>query len=223
MAIILEFSLPADSFALGDVLEAVPSIEIQLDRVVPTEQKTLPFLWVEGRDLEAFGRQLETAPSVEASRLIEEMPERQLYEVEWNGRVELVVDGIVDAEGTVLAARATDGQWQFKLRFPDRSHAKRFQSHCVETETPVDLSKLYDLSKSGARKEYDLTEKQYDALQLAYERGYFREPRQVDLADLGDELAISPRAVSYRLRRGISSLVEHTITTPLQSTDGGRL
>ena len=223
MAIILEFSLPADAFALGDVLEAVPSIEIELDRVVPTEHQTLPFLWVEGQDLEAFERQLETAPSVEEFQLVEVMSERRLYEIEWNGRVELVIDGIVDADGTVLAARAADGRWQFRLRFPDRSNAKRFQSHCVETETPVDLSKLYDLSSSGFRKEYDLTEKQYDALRLAYDRGYFREPRQVDLADLGDELAISPRAVSYRLRRGISSLVEHTITTPLQSTDGGRL
>jgi predicted DNA binding protein len=223
MAIILEFSLPADSFALGDVLEAVPSIEIELDRVVPTEQQALPFLWVEGRDLEQFEEELTTASGVEQFRLVESVSERRLYEVEWGERVTLVVDGIVDAEGTILAARAVDDQWKFRLRFPDRSDAKQFQSHCVETETPVDLSKLYDLSRSGFRKEYDLTEKQYNALRLAYDRGYFREPREADLADLGSELSISPRAVSYRLRRGISSLVEHTITTPLQSANSERL
>lgn len=222
MAIILEFTLPADSFALGDALEAVPNIEIELDRVVPTDQQALPYLWVEGGDLEAFEQHIETAAHVDGFQVIEAMPERRLYDVDWQGRVELVVDGIIDADGTVLAARATNDRWEFRLRFPGRQQAKQFQSHCVETETPVDLSKLYDLSKSGFRKEYSLTKKQYDALRLAYDRGYFHEPREVDLADLGSELDISPRAVSYRLRRGISGLVEHTITTPVRSSDGGR-
>jgi predicted DNA binding protein len=219
MAIILEFSLPADSFALGDALEAVPNIEIELDRIVPIDQQALPYLWVEGRELEAFEQHIETAPHVESFQVVESMPERRLYDVDWQGRVELVVSGIADADGTILAARATGDHWEFRLRFPDRKQAKQFQSHCIETETPVDLSKLYDLSKEGFRKEYNLTRKQYDALRLAYDSGYFCEPREVDLADLGSELDISPRAVSYRLRRGISSLVEHTITTPIQATD----
>ncbi|EJN58757.1 helix-turn-helix domain-containing protein [Halogranum rubrum] len=219
MAIILEFSLPAESFALGDALEAVPSIEVELDQVVPTEQQSLPFLWVEGNALDAFEQQVASTSNVDQFRLVESMPDRRLYELDWNDRVDCLVEGIVDAQGTLLAAQATGGHWQFRLRFPDRRHAKRFQSHCVETEMPIDLSKLYDLSKSGFRKEYNLTEKQYDALRLAYDRGYFHEPRAVDLADLGTELSISPRAVSYRLRRGISSLVEHTITTPFRSED----
>ncbi|SEO29384.1 GAF and HTH_10 associated domain-containing protein [Halogranum amylolyticum] len=219
MAIILEFSLPASSFALGDALEAASNVEIELDRVVPTEQRTLPYLWAEGEELETFERHAASASTVEQFRLVESMPERRLYEVEWTGAVTRIVKGIVGAEGTVLDVHAAGNEWEFRLRFPDRSYAKEFQSHCVETETPVDLSKLYDLSKSGFRQEYSLTEKQYDALQLAYDRGYFCEPREADLADLGSDLDISPRAVSYRLRRGISGLVEHTITTPM-SSDG---
>lgn len=211
MAIILEFSLPAEAFALEDVLEGAPGTELELDQVVPTGEQELPYLWVEMDDFERFERNARDAPGVEDFDLVETVGDRRLYEVRWRDRVDTFITGVIEANGTMLGARASGTCWEFRLRFPDRSHAKTFQSHCVETATPLDLSKVYDLSEAGARKEYGLTEKQYSALRLAYERGYFREPRGADLADLGTELDISPRAVSYRLRRGVSSLVEHSI------------
>ncbi|SDM52005.1 Predicted DNA binding protein, contains HTH domain [Halogranum gelatinilyticum] len=211
MAIILELSLPAESFALGDVLEAVPGTKLELDQVVPTGGRKLPYLWVETTDFEQFEEYAQDAPNVADLEAVETAGDKRLYQLRWQGRVENFTTGVVEAQGTILAGRASSTCWEFRLRFPDRSHAKAFQSHCVETETPLDLSKVYDLSQGSARKEYGLTEKQYVALQLAYERGYFREPRGADLADLGSELDISPRAVSYRLRRGVSSLVEHSI------------
>lgn len=211
MAIILEFSLPARAFALEDVLEGVPGTELELDRVVPTGERPLPFLWVESDDFDAFEELTREEPAVETLELVEVVGDKRLYELRWGEQVETLTMGITEAQGTIVDAQTSKGSWEFTLRFPDRQHAKTFQGYCVETETPLDLSKVYELSESGAQKKYGLTEKQYTALRLAYERGYFREPRGADLADLGGELDISPRAVSYRLRRGVSSLVEHSI------------
>ena len=45
-----------------------------------------------------------------------------------------------------------------------------------------------------------LTPKQWEALELAYEAGYYDQPRSVDLETLADELEISKSAVSQRLR-----------------------
>lgn len=212
MAIILECSLPAGAFALEEVLEAVPSTVLELDQVVPTGTQALPFLWVESDDFDRFEELARAAPTVEKLALVESVRGKRLYAVQWGDDVEAVTGGIVETGGTVLGAAATDSSWEFTLRFPDRERAKAFQRHCIETGTPLDLSRLYDLSKGGLRKEYGLTEKQYATLLLAYEQGYFREPRGTDLAGLSGELDISPRAVSYRLRRGMESLVEHTIT-----------
>ncbi len=53
----------------------------------------------------------------------------------------------------------------------------------------------------------ELTPKQWEALELAGERGYFDRPRGVDLETLADELAISKSAVSQRLRAAESTLV----------------
>lgn len=211
MAIILEFSLPAGAVALGDVLEAVPSTKLKLDQVVPTGQQAMPFLWVESGEFDRFEELARDAPAVDRFALVEAVNGERLYAVRWMGDVETLTEGIVEAEGTVLDASATSPEWEFTLRFPDRQYAKTFQRHCFETDLPLDVSRVYDVSKSGVQTEYGLTEKQYTTLQLAHDRGYFCEPRNVDLAALGQELDISPRAVSYRLRRAVSSLVEHTI------------
>lgn len=211
MAIILEFSLPAEAVALGGVLEAVPSTELKLDQVVPTGQQTLPFLWVESDELDTFEELARDAPAVEHLSLVEAVDGRRLYAVQWLADIETLTNGIVETEGTVLDASATAPEWEFTVRFPVRQHAKTFQRRCFEAGIPLDVSRIYDVSEAGSRAEYGLTEKQYATLQLAHDRGYFHEPRGVDLAALGKELDISPRAVSYRLRRAMSSLVEHTI------------
>lgn len=221
MTLVLEFSLPASAFALDETLETVPDAELELGRVVPTGQKRFPFLWVKGTNREQFQRQASQSNEIDEMTLVEGWSSRRLYEIAWSGRVETMIQGIVDGNGAVLSGRATNREWQFKLRFPDRTHARLFQRHCVETEIPIDLSKLYDLSEQGVQMEYGLTAKQWKALRLAYERGYFREPREVNLTDLGSELDISARAVSYRLRRGISCLVENTVSTGLESLEDG--
>lgn len=53
----------------------------------------------------------------------------------------------------------------------------------------------------------DLTSKQLEALELAYSRGYYRQPRETDLTALAEELDVSKSAVSQRLRAAESKLV----------------
>ncbi|MFC6726391.1 helix-turn-helix domain-containing protein, partial [Halobium palmae] len=136
--------------------------------------------------------------------------EHHLYEASWGGGVATVAGDVVETEGAVLEARATSGTWQFRLRYHDRDGVRAFQRACIDHGTPLDIGKLYDDDMS-ARERYDLTEKQYVTLRTAYERGYFEDPRATDLYDLGDRLDVSPRAVSQRLRRGLSAVVSNTV------------
>jgi predicted DNA binding protein len=69
--------------------------------------------------------------------------------------------------------------------------------------------------------EFGLAERQRDALITALEPGYFVVPREATTAELADELDVSPRAISQRLRRGIRNLRASTIGTQEPEKDSG--
>lgn len=58
---------------------------------------------------------------------------------------------------------------------------------------------------------HDLTPKQWEALELAAERGYYDQPRSVDLDGLAAVLSISKSAVSQRLRAAEATIVENVL------------
>ncbi|RKD97894.1 helix-turn-helix domain-containing protein [Halopiger aswanensis] len=64
----------------------------------------------------------------------------------------------------------------------------------------------------------EVTPKQWDALELAAELGYFDCPRRVDLETLATELSISKSAVSQRLRAAESTLIRAVIEAAREST-----
>jgi len=45
MTVIIEFSLPADSFPFGRSTSGDPSVRVQLERLVPIGEDRIPFLW----------------------------------------------------------------------------------------------------------------------------------------------------------------------------------
>jgi predicted DNA binding protein len=53
----------------------------------------------------------------------------------------------------------------------------------------------------------------------AFETGYWKIPRESHLEDIADRIGISDQAISERLRRGCSSLVEAYVI-PEQDADG---
>jgi predicted DNA binding protein len=56
---------------------------------------------------------------------------------------------------------------------------------------------------------------------LAYDRGYFNSPRDVTMAELGEELGVSQQAIASRLRRGIRQVLGQTLTA-LEGDPPGR-
>ncbi len=211
MSVILEFSLPSDAFVLGDALGKDSDVAIEFDRIVPTEEQQFPFCWVDVDDRATFEREARAEPTLEQFSLVETVGDRYLYRTSWDGSIETVVDGITDAHGTVLGVRGANEQWRFRLRFPDRTHVRTFQRHYVQYDIDIEIEKLYDPSDRAVQSHYGLTEKQFVTLKLAFERGYFEEPRSTSLESLSEELGISPRAVSQRLRRAMFRLLENTI------------
>ncbi|MFC6719410.1 helix-turn-helix domain-containing protein [Natrialbaceae archaeon GCM10025810] len=223
MATIADFRLPAAAFPLGAAIEADPGIRIELERVVPTDEGILPFFWVWGcDDLESFERCVFETEAVDALESVSGAEDGRLYRARWNGSVEGFLRGVGRLGVTVLEGRGTRDGWRFELRFSDHGSIRTFQAYCRDAGVPVSLNRLYTPREERAGEQYQLTEEQRETIRLAHRRGYFEEPQRVTQSDLAEELGVSQRAVSRRLRRGLSRLVGHTVSTdsdPVAETD----
>lgn len=82
-----------------------------------------------------------------------------------------------------------------------------FQTLCVENDVPAELTSLHSLTPLQTGAEHVLTDAQREALVLAYDRGYFRSPRESTLEEIAEELGITGQSLGSRLRRGIERLV----------------
>ncbi|MFU8867286.1 helix-turn-helix domain-containing protein [Natronococcus sp.] len=77
------------------------------------------------------------------------------------------------------------------------------QPETLEVDEPRGGTVRVDLS--------EVTPKQWEALELALDAGYYASPRTVGLSELADELSISKSAVSQRLRAAESTLVQAVV------------
>lgn len=137
-----------------------------------------------------------------------------MLRTEWGPTYEGVLRAIGDADVVLLSGAGTATEWTFEVRADEREQVAAFQAYCDEHGVAVTLESLQALSKPGADQEYGLTEAQREALVLAYERGYYRSPRETTLAELAAEVGITGQSFGSRLRRGIHRLVGATLARP---------
>jgi len=210
MSVILEFTVPADACALGRSLRANPEMTIELDRVIPTGDTVMPFFWVWGSDPGSFAELARSESAIERLTTVDRVADGELFAAEWDREAAGTLRGIVNTGGTILHAGANASEWTFELRFSDDGACGSFQSFCLEHGVPISLTRLTTQSRRRDDHHFGLTVEQRQALAVAYDAGFFNEPRDVTLADLAARLDISPRAVAGRIRRAHAALIEAT-------------
>jgi predicted DNA binding protein len=201
MSVVLEFSVPATDFQLGEVLSAPLGVQIELERVVPTGDMIAPYVWATGERLEEFAATVRERPSVEGFRELDRVGESRLYRIEWAEPPVDLIEGISVADVVVLEARGDD-VWSFRLRFTDQEALSAFHDHVTDHDIPVRVERTYAPSDAAGEGDHlDLSPEQREALVLALERGYFETPSEVTLAELAVDRDITPQALSDRIRR----------------------
>lgn len=211
MSVILEFTIAGEAFALGRVLSGAPDMRLELERVVPTGDQVMPFVWARGDDHEAFANHVSASPEVKALHRLDRVDDSGLYRIEWADPPTDLIAGIAYAGATVLEAHGT-GLWRFRLRLPDHDHLSQFHDYCTDHDIVIEVERTYTFTKeTEQRRQFGLTQPQREALLLALERGYFATPSEVGLDELADDLDISRQALSNRIRRGIESLLQATL------------
>ncbi len=211
MATMVTFSVPGDAFPLGRIFASLPDATVELDRLVPTTDAIFPYFWVSGVEMAAVKQAIETHEAISSVTLVDDFGDIGLFRGQWNDEVDGIVGLINRSNLSLLTAIGTRDKWRFEFRAENAVDITNFRHKCRESGLPVELTRLYSLADRKTGRTYDLTDDQHEALVLAFEYGYFEEPREADLDEIAQELEISRQSLAGRLRRGYRNLVESTL------------
>lgn len=170
--------------------------------------------WLQSEHFEAVEAALAADDTVAEFALLASEGGRRLYRVTLTdaGREALTYPAAAERDMVFLDVSATADRVRVRARVPDREALKAYRDDCRRRGIEFTLVRLYT-EDTEASIEPTVTSTQFEALRTAYEHGFWDEPRQITLAELGDRLGISSTAAGGRIRRGTKHLVEHLVET----------
>ena len=213
MATVIKFTSPAAEFPLGSVFETLPTVEVELERLIPHENLIIPYFWVRGAAAEDIESAFEAHAGVSNIQLVDSVEDEYLMRAEWDKGYVGVLSALAETNIVVLSGVGERDGWQFEVRGEDRQSIADFQRYCRDNEIPIEITAVHALLPLQGDG-FELTDTQEEALVLAYERGYYDTPRRATLQEIADELGITQQSLSSRLRRGHRRLVGGTLAGP---------
>lgn len=211
--------VPAEAFALARTLRRRPAVAVEVCRVAAGQDLRRPYLRASGPDAAGDGlrRAIAADPTVASVEGVSGRGPGHLYRVRWTDRAARVARRLLTEPETVLSAGATDGRWRIRAVFPSRSALRDAYETWRGVDLPVTVDRIgdhpADRERGSARSTGDgLSDEQWAALGVAYDRGYYEVPREVHLRDLADVLDIASQSFSERLRRAHRHLVGDALT-----------
>lgn len=207
MSVIAEFSVPAEEFPLGELLEVREGVQVRLETMIPTGELLLPYFWVGTGDTDAIKAALRRSPLVESVKVLDQVGEETLFRVRWTEDVDGVIQALVGTDCVLLDGTGHGDHWSFQLRFAEAEELSRFYQDVLDAGIPISLDSLHNPVENGQFRGPTLTEEQREALTLALAEGYFAVPRRITLVELAERLGVSDSAASQRIRRGLNNLL----------------
>lgn len=209
MSVIAEFWAAPGTFPFGTSLRAHPNARIELERIIPTDRGPTPFFWVFGEDRAGIVSAIRSSDHVRTLRVIASLTTGDLCRLEWEDVEETLIAPIDRADAALLSMTGSSEGWIMELRAADRTRLEPFIADCEANGIDVELRRIHTVT--DAPESYGLTDPQVEALEIAFEAGYFDDPRRISLEEVGERLGISRQAAGGRIRRGIRNLIGSTI------------
>lgn len=223
MSILVNFTISTDRFELGDFIGRHEGLQGELERIVPTGDHAIPYVWVTGMPdrLDSLTERFEASDKTERVRVLDELTvsnserRQRLYRIEWVLEDLDIIKGIITAGGAILEGESADHTWYLKFRFEDHQNVAEFYQYLADNEiTDFQINSILELEDRADRRSASLSPEQREALTIAAQIGYFDLPRDGSLEMVSDQLDISQQAVSERVRRGVRNLVFDEFNLP---------
>lgn len=211
MSVLLVVSSPntadAPDSAPRRIVKDAPAVSIEVVQFSLQDMMAIPHIWVRGTKPSAFEATLSNDPHIREFDQLHRSDDGMFYQVKWDVDSPLI-HCVVEHNGFVMDAQGTNESWSLMVWFIEKQDASSFQECCISRSIPLEIIRVTTISEVISPDNQLLTEEQRTAFELAYERGYFDEPRRTSQQELAAELNISASAFGSRLRRGYSKLIE---------------
>lgn len=214
MTVVVAIHLLSQDLPLVELAGSIPSNEISIENAVVLENERYFLLTtIEADSYDKFKDELndqdeiiDWTPVGQAHDkwfyqiLLDDFP--SLYEVYDPTQVDVVpIKSTVTNEGAIQ-----------RLLFSDYDEFGKFQQKCNKANIPfrlLTISSNFENRESSPQSE--LTDRQYEALTVAFSEGYYDSPRRASTKEIATELGISAPAVSKLLQRAERRLVKQAI------------
>ena len=207
--VLAEIHISHPNLSLARTIHERPDVLIRREfQPVRSSSKLLLFFSVEGDDLSDFDSALDVDPTVTDPRLITDYGTQRIYRVRITDSAKPVTPMLAELGIQILNIQSDTDGWELQLQLPDNDALVAFRAYCRDEDVSFHVGTLYVESDGGRQTNFGLTDRQHDALKMAYERGYFDDPRGVTLQELAANTGVSSTALGRRLRRAMKRLVE---------------
>lgn len=212
MSITAKAYIEHEDLALVPTLRELEGVNIRVILQATTDPSsgTFPFV-IEYDDVEELEDSLDADHTVTNYDQIDTNNGTSIYYIRHQDATKLISPAVTQANGFLLQAETKDKGWLVQVQLPNKNALHSVWECAKEENISFNLLEMYEKREGGSNTSFGLTEEQQMALEVAYENGYFSEPREMSLEDIADEVGVSSTAMSGRLRRGIRNLVSSTI------------
>lgn len=212
MGKVLDLSLPAEQFALGDTLASLPDATVETVPVAAHgPRESMSFLSASSSNANRLDDLLRSDETTKGVTRLSGNGGRQLYRIRWQMQVQIVIDVLLQTAGSLLSAKGTSDGWELCVMFPQQVSVSTIRENWRTHGIDPTIHRINGVSGMAGHEGVKLSQCQHDSLLKAFEMDYYEVPRGITLDGLADELHVSHQALSERLRRGHRNLVQTTL------------
>lgn len=231
MPVIAEVQFAHDDGALTHTIRTLPGLDVRVVRETSTAPRDgVYYLGFENESTAAIEAALERDSSVVRAELMARFDRYRVWATEFAEQTALMAPRVTSEGGLVVDAKSATNDdetrmWHERWLLPDRKAIQRIWQDARDEGFDFTLLEFHrgGQVETAHRGTHALTEEQQRTIAVAYEEGYFAEPRDTSLQELGEELDLSASAVGGRLKRGMRALIGGTLVVdrPEGVTEGG--
>lgn len=209
MGVFADVTVAPEVFPLGPLLERDLVSRIEVECAVQVEPRVTQFCWITTGSLGEALKHVRTLDAVSAVQRYGSAGNASLVRIEWtSGPCTEFVELVSARDIVVLEALGTNRQWSLRLRGPDDGALRRLYEDCTSAGIRFEIEQLH--TTPSPKEDNAMTERQFRAVSMAFENGFFDIPRRTTLSELSAEFDISEQALSKLIRRGVRSVLsEH--------------
>lgn len=167
--------------------------------------------WIEASDFGGVETALSEDHTVEEWTTIVEKEDRRTYQIRYSDDALLVTPVVNEIGGIVRKTESHARGWSLQIEFSDHESLYQLHEYAEEQNIRLDMLDVRQREVTDDSADLGLTDAQIEALVCAHVHGFYDEPREISLEGLASILGISQTAVSGRLRRGATRLIEEIL------------